>query len=196
MHESDAKLVERCLAGHTQSWEYLLQAHSRRLFNVAYRYTGRMDVADELTQEIFLKVYQNLTKFDPGAGSLSNWMMRVGRNLIIDYYRAHKHDKAVAGSQELEALDFAVDTNQPGPFENLHQRERAEYLMSGMKLLTTELREAVLLRDMEGLTYQEIADLLKIPVGTVKSRINRGRVELSRVLRQEVSPAPESRPRA
>ena len=191
MHESDAKLVERCLAGNAQSWEHLLQAHSRRLFNIAYRYTGRIDVAEELTQEIFLKVYQKLSKFNPQAGSLSNWMMRVGRNLIIDYYRANRSDKTVAGSPELEELELATDTRQPGPFENLHQKERAEYLMKGMDRLTTELREAVLLRDMEGFTYQEIADLLRIPVGTVKSRINRGRIELSRLLIEEVSPGPE-----
>ena len=108
--------------------------------------------------------------------------MRVGRNLIIDYYRATRKDTAVAGSQELEVMDFQDESDHSGPFDNLHQKERAEHLMTGMGRLTPELREAVTLRDIEGFTYQEIADFLEIPSGTVKSRINRGRIELARIL--------------
>ena len=149
---------------------------------MAYRYTGRVELSQELTQDIFLRVYQNLSKFKAQTGSLSNWIMRVGRNLIIDYYRATRKDTAVAGSQELEVMDFQDESDHSGPFENLHQKERAEHLMTGMGRLTPELREAVTLRDIEGFTYQEIADFLEIPSGTVKSRINRGRIELARIL--------------
>jgi RNA polymerase sigma-70 factor, ECF subfamily len=152
--------------------------------NMAFRYTGSYSVAEELTQEVFLKVYQNLPAFRPQAGSLQNWVMRVGRNLIIDYYRAHKREKNVAGSEELEVLDFGADSHTPNPFENLYMREKAQFLYRGLERLSPELKEAVILRDIEGLAYQEIADLLQIPEGTVKSRINRGRIELAKVLRQ------------
>ncbi len=181
--ESDSKLIERCLRGDARSWESLVDMYSRRIFNMAYRYTGRFDVSEELTQDVFVKVYQNLSAFRPETGSLQNWLMRVGRNLIIDHYRATRKDKNVAGSEELEALDFSHG-NTASPFEDLYSRERAEYLMSGLRELTPELREAVTLRDIEGLTYQEIAEMLAIPDGTVKSRINRGRIELANVLRR------------
>ncbi len=185
MQESEVKLVEKCLGGDTRSWQMLLQSYTGRIYNMAYRYTGRFDVSEELTQDIFLKVFENLRSFRPESGSLRNWVMRVGRNLIIDHYRATKKDKQVAGSEELEVLDFAEPTRSTSPFENLYLKERSEFLMEGLKELTPELKEAVLLRDIEGLTYQEIADLLGIPEGTVKSRINRGRIELAKVMKRK-----------
>lgn len=185
MVESDSKLVTRCLNGDARSWETLLKMYSGRIFNMAYRYTGRFDVSEELTQDIFVKVYQNLSAFRPESGSLQNWLMRVSRNLIIDHYRATRKDKSVAGSEELETLDFAKNSGAASPFEDLYAKERAEYLMSGLGELTPELREAVILRDIQGLTYQEIAQMLAIPDGTVKSRINRGRIELAKVLKRK-----------
>jgi len=151
---------------------------------MAYHYTGRLDVAEEVTQEIFLKVYQNLRSYSASTGSLRNWIMRVARNLIIDHYRASRHDRQVAGSEELEVLDFETDSKLANPFDSLYLKEKADYLMRGLETLTPELKEAVVLRDIEGLTYQEIADLLEIPEGTVKSRINRGRIELAKALRK------------
>ncbi len=185
MQESDEKLVERCLKGDARSWETLLRSYTGRIYNMAYRYTGRFDVSEELTQEIFLKVYQNLSSFRPQSGSLRNWVMRVGRNLIIDHYRATRKDRKVAGSEELEVLEFAEQAPSASPFENLYLKERAEFLVSGLHQLTPELEEAVMLRDIEGLAYQEIADLLGIPEGTVKSRINRGRIELAKVMHRK-----------
>ncbi len=184
MHEADEKLVQRCLDGDARSWEALLQSLNGRIYNMAFRYTGRFDISEELTQEIFLKVYEKLSSFRPQSGSLRNWVMRVGRNLIIDHYRVTRKEKKVAGSEELEVLEFPEETTTSSPFENLYLKERAELLMSGLKELTPELEEAVLLRDIEGFTYQEIADLLAIPEGTVKSRINRGRIELAKVIRR------------
>ncbi len=153
-----------------------------KIYNMAYRYTRRFELAEELTQDIFLKVFQNLNSYRPESGPLRNWVMRVGRNLIIDRYRATRHEKNVAGSEELEQVDFHVETGTRNPFESVYLREKAEFLMSGLQSLTTELREAVTLRDIEGLAYLEIAQLLEIPEGTVKSRINRGRIELAKAL--------------
>lgn len=151
---------------------------------MAYRYTGRFDIAQELVQDIFLKVYQNLSTFSPTAGSLRNWIMRVGRNLLIDHYRATRREKNVAGSEELEVLDFEEHSTVVSPFKSVYLQERADFLMEGLQTLTPELREAVILRDMEGLTYNEIAEMLQIPEGTVKSRINRGRIELANWVRE------------
>jgi RNA polymerase sigma-70 factor (ECF subfamily) len=152
---------------------------------MAFHYTNNYSISQELTQDIFLKVYENLRSFRPDSGSLQNWIMRVGRNLIIDYYRAHKREKHVAGSDELETLDFKTDSPTPDPFENLYLKEKASLIQEGLEKLSVELKEAVALRDLQGLTYQEIADLLTIPEGTVKSRINRGRIELAKAMRQQ-----------
>ena len=184
METSDAKLAQRCLKGDARAWETVVQSLNAKIFNMAYHYTGRFDTAEELTQDIFLKVYQNLRSYRPSSGPLRNWIMRVGRNLLIDNYRARKHDRQVGGSDELEAVDYRTQSKTPNPFENLYAREKADFLMAGLRDLTPELREAVTLRDIEGLAYQEIANLLDIPEGTVKSRINRGRIELAKVLRQ------------
>jgi RNA polymerase sigma-70 factor (ECF subfamily) len=152
---------------------------------MAYHYTNSYSISQELTQDIFLKVYENLAAFRPESGSLQNWIMRVGRNLIIDYYRAHKREKNVAGSEELETLGFQQDAKAPDPFENLYLKEKASLIQAGLEKLSPELKEAVILRDIQGFAYQEIANWLDIPEGTVKSRINRGRVELAKVLRQQ-----------
>lgn len=182
METADAKLAKRCINGDSRAWESVVESLNRKVYNMAYRYTGRFDLAEELTQDVFLKVYQNLDSYRPQAGPLRNWVMRVGRNLLIDNYRARKYDRKVAGSDELEAIDFKAESGLPNPFQNLYVKEKAEFLMGGLDQLTPELREAVVLRDLQEMTYQEMADLLEIPLGTVKSRINRGRVELAKVL--------------
>ncbi|HRR25701.1 MAG TPA: sigma-70 family RNA polymerase sigma factor [Acidobacteriota bacterium] len=183
MQDSDAKLVQRCTKGDPHAWESLVRNYSGKLLNMAYRYLGSYPVAEEVTQDVFVKIYQNLGNFNPRSGSFQNWVMRVGRNLIIDYYRAHKREKSVAGSDELEALDFGPNHQQPTPFENVDRQEQIALVRRGLSRLSLELREAVILRDLQGYSYQEIAELLQIPEGTVKSRINRGRIELARVLR-------------
>ena len=182
MQIADAKLVQRCVQGDARAWEGLIRMYSGRLMNMAYRYTGNFSVAEELTQEVFIKVYQKLYSFKPDSGSLQNWILRVGRNLVIDHYRSHKREKHVAGSEELEALDFSDDSQTRNPFETVHLKEKAEFLYRGLEKISPELKEAVLLRDIEGFAYQEIAEMLEIPEGTVKSRINRGRIELAKAL--------------
>lgn len=184
MEKSDAKLVRQCLNGDARAWELLVNSIYSKIYNMAYQYTGRFDLAEELAQDILLKVHRNLGSFRPESGSIRNWVMRVGRNLLIDNYRATRKDRNVAGSEELEKVDFHHKSSTPSPFENLHQKEQAEFLMTGLDQLTHELKEAVLLRDLQGLAYQEIAGLLDIPEGTVKSRINRGRIELAKTLRR------------
>lgn len=183
MQDSDSRLVERCVGGDPRAWEGFVRTYSHRLLNMAYRYTGRYSVAEELTQEIFVRIYQNLPAYRADSGSLSSWVLRVGRNLIIDHYRAHKREKNVAGSEELEALSLGEDTKQRNPFENLYLQEKAMFLYTGLERLSPELKEAVILRDIEGHAYQEIAEMVGIPEGTVKSRINRGRIELAKTLK-------------
>ncbi len=181
MLSGDHKLVERCLRGDDTAWETVVNLFGRRIYNLSYRYTSRSAEAEDLTQEIMIRVYQNLRSYRPDAGSLQNWILRVGRNLIIDHYRRNRKQPQASGSKELEAMNIR-DEKAPDPQNRVERDEASRFLQAGLQALPPELKEAIILRDLEGLAYQEIAELLRIPEGTVKSRINRGRIELAKLL--------------
>ncbi len=181
MLSGEEKLVERCLQGDDAAWEGILNAYGRRVFNLSYRYTGRKDEAEDLTQEIFIRVYQNLKSYRSDAGTFQNWVLRVGRNLIIDHYRQSRRFQQAAGTEEMETMNLK-DDKVPNPHRAAEQVEASRFLRDGLSALPPELKEAIILRDLEGMAYQEIAELLSIPEGTVKSRINRGRLELAKLL--------------
>jgi len=177
----DHRLVERCLEGDDVAWENIVKSFGRRIYNLSYRYTNRKDEAEDLTQDIFIRVYQNLKSYRAEAGSLQNWILKIARNLLIDHYRQSRRAPTTAGSEELESLDL-MDNKIPNPHRASEQIEAARFLQDGLRALSPELREAIILRDLEGMAYQEIAELLRVPEGTVKSRINRGRIELAKIL--------------
>jgi RNA polymerase sigma-70 factor (ECF subfamily) len=176
------RLIEQCLAGDQAAWETIVKQNWRKVFNVAYKFVGRHDMAEDLTQDVFLKLYKSLDTFDRRA-NFQTWLISVSRNLCIDHYRSVR--------KERETIDRAVDPGQltpaspdAGPHAALEQRDRVVLLREAMQSLPDALRTAVLLRDIQELTYQEIADRLELPEGTVKSRINRGRTELARQIRR------------
>jgi RNA polymerase sigma-70 factor (ECF subfamily) len=177
----DQKLVERCLEGDDAAWERIVTMYAKRIYNLSYRYTGSREDAEDLTQEIMIRVYQNLNTFRSDAGSFQNWILRVGRNLIIDHYRQTRRYQPAAGSEEMDGMHLE-DDKLPNPQQMVEMDEAARFLWNGLNSLSPELKEALVLRDLEGLAYREIAEMLGIPEGTVKSRINRGRVELARIL--------------
>ena len=180
----DAELVRRCLAEDATAWESVVRTHTRRVYNLCYRFTARRDEAEDLTQEVFLRVYRTLKSYDPGHGPLAVWMHRVARNLLIDHYRAtRKHRLSVPLEDEMIHLE-QKESAAPRPDRAVAQRELSAALEQALARLSPELREAVILRDLQGLDYREIADTLDIPEGTVKSRINRGRAELGKVLKR------------
>lgn len=181
---SDSELVKGCLAGDHGAWEAIVRQYNSRIYNLAYRFTGRFDEAEDLAQEIFLKVYRTLGTYRPESGSLLTWMVRVGRNHVIDHYRKFKTERSQTDSLEVE---YEKAEENPARFANpaeaLEKRELSERVHRTLLRLSEELREAVILRDLEEFTYEEIAVMLNVPVGTVKSRINRGRAELARLLK-------------
>ena len=181
---SDSELVKGCLAGQHGAWETIVRQYNSRIYNLAYRFTGRFDEAEDLAQEIFLKVYRTLGTYRPESGSLLTWMVRVGRNHIIDHYRKFKTERSQTDSLEVE-YDKAEENPArfANPAEALEKRELSERVHRTLLRLSEDLREAVILRDLEEFTYEEIAVMLNVPVGTVKSRINRGRAELARLLK-------------
>ena len=187
---SDAELIERCLGRDNAAWEQVVGRYRRKVFHIAYKFTGRHDEAEDLTQEIFLKVFRSLEKFHRDA-DFSTWLSSVARNYCIDRYRAGKREREVV-VEDLVAFDLAP-ARSGNPYRALEDRDRRSLLRRGLDLLAPKLREAVVLRDLLGLSYQEMAERLGLPEGTVKSRINRGREELGRQLRRVRQPA---RPRA
>lgn len=180
---SEEKLVQKCLEGEADAWEEIVKAYHGRIYNLAYRYTRNGAQAEDLTQDIFIKVYHSLSTYRADFGSLINWLMKVSRNLIIDHYRQARRHQQTGGSDVIDQLDFG-DPRQRTALDGLEREQESKLIWDCLGVLPPELREAVVLRDLEELTYQEIEGMLKIPEGTVKSRINRGRIELAKILRK------------
>ncbi len=177
----EEKAVERCLQGDDAAWETVVNLYARRIYNLSYRYTCRRDEAEDLAQEIFVRVYQNLKSFRSDSGTFQSWIMRVGRNLIIDHFRRTRRYQHAAGTEEMQAMNLS-DDKTPNPQRAAEQAEACRFLQEGLQALPAELKEAIILRDLEGMSYLEITELLGIPEGTVKSRINRARLELAKLL--------------
>lgn len=182
--DQDANLVERCLTGDEAAWEDLVRAHTRRVYSLCYRFTGKDSEAQDLTQEVFLRIFRTLKTFRTGEGIFGVWLTRLTRNLLIDHYRRTRMERATDSIEDqLPVLEEqgALSARTDGM---LAGREASEVLQSALQKLSPELRETVILRDLEEMEYKEIAQSLNVPEGTVKSRLNRGRAELTRILRQ------------
>jgi RNA polymerase sigma-70 factor, ECF subfamily len=183
---SDAEIIELARRGDPLAWEKLVIRYTKRIYNLCYRFVGRTDQAEDLTQEVFMKVFRNLNSYDSGAGNFLTWIISLTRNLLIDHYRQSKGERATVSTEEGKEVSLleTLPSHTPSPHAELEEKEKLDILRRGLNLLSPDLREAVVLRDLEDLSYQEIGNILKIPDGTVKSRINRGRVELARILQR------------
>jgi RNA polymerase sigma-70 factor (ECF subfamily) len=183
--DQDLQLIERCLGGEESAWEDLVKLHTRRVYGICYRFTGSDHEAQDLTQEVFIRVFRSLKSFRAGEGSFTVWLGKLSRNLLIDHYRRTKSDRATDSIEEqLPMLEERSSTSSRAD-SLLAGREASEALQTALQKLSPELRETVILRDLEELEYREIAQVLNVPEGTVKSRLNRGRAELARVLRRQ-----------
>ncbi len=178
--ENDSDLLQRCRTGDQSAWRELVQRHTRRVFNLAYRFVGRVDEAEDLTQEVFIKVYQSLDRYRQAEGAFTTWLTTVARNQVIDNYRRRREEKR-RRADDPEILDLMASPEE-GPLRGLEREERVEFVRRGLRALPPDLREPLILCDLQGLPYEEAAGILQIPLGTVKSRINRGRLELARRL--------------
>src|SRR5215468_5974512 len=175
-------LIQRCLQGDQHAWDLIVRQYWRKVFNVAYKFVGKHDEAEDLTQDIFLKIFRSLDTFDRRA-NFQTWLISVSRNLCIDHYRSVRKERETIDRQ-VDASDLTPAAPDAGPIAALEQRDRVTLLRQALARLPETLRTAVVLRDLQELSYQEIADRLHLPEGTVKSRINRGRTELARQVRK------------
>ncbi|MCY4511697.1 MAG: RNA polymerase sigma factor [Acidobacteria bacterium] len=185
--ESIDELIERCLAGDERAWDRIVTQHWRRVFNVAYKFVGRHDVAEDLTQDIFLKIFRALGTFDRRA-NFQTWLISVSRNLCIDHYRSVRKERELV-DRSVDAEDASPVSREPDALTALERSDRRVLLHRALEQLPDTLRTAVLMRDIQEQSYREIARELDLPEGTVKSRINRGRHELARQIRRLISEA-------
>ncbi len=184
-------LVRRCVAGDAAAWQEIVQQYNRRIYNICYRFSGSTDDAADLTQEVFIKIYRTLSTFDGSRAAFMTWVTTVTRNLLVDHFRKGKYDRvtdsldATPGNQE-DGLSIAdqLEDQRSGPEQRVQSQETQKMVQAALQKLSPELREAVILRDLQDFDYKEIAKVLNVPEGTVKSRINRGRTELARLLQR------------
>ncbi len=182
------EIIERCLKGDQVAWAVIMDRHRRKVFNLAYKFVGRHDEAEDLTQDIFLKIFKSLHTFDRRA-NFQTWLVSVSRNLCIDHYRSVRKERATM-ARDVDASELTPASRERGPLAQLEQSDLKEIIRRAMSELPDALRVAVTLRDLQEYSYQEIADQLHLPEGTVKSRINRGRIELARQIRRIQDSAP------
>jgi len=184
-------LVRRCVSGDAAAWQEIVQQYHRRIYNICYRFSGSPDDASDLVQEVFIKMYRTLSTFDTTRASFMTWVTTVTRNLLVDHFRKGKYDRvtdsldATPGNQE-EGLTLAdqLEDQAASPEARVRSQETQKLVHEALRRLSPELREAVILRDLQDLDYKDIAKVLNVPEGTVKSRINRGRTELARLLQR------------
>ena len=183
-----SQTVRRCMDGDSGAWASLVREHHRRVYALCYRFTGSPTDAEDLTQDVFLKIYSNLASFDISRGSLQVWITTMTRNLLVDNFRRTKNQRATSSlddgwdqTEELKPVDRLM-ARGPSPHEMAARKELEKMVQEALSHVSTELREAVILRDLQDMDYKEIAQVLGIPEGTVKSRISRGRAELARLL--------------
>jgi len=184
-------LVRRCLAGDAAAWEELVQQYNRRIYNICYRFAGSADDAQDLTQEVFIKMYRTLKSYDADKGAFMTWVTTITRNLLVDHFRKSKQDRITDSldatpSEHEDAMPLSdrIQDHGSAPDTRAQSVQVGETVHRALQKLSPDLREAVILRDLQDMDYKDIATVLKVPEGTVKSRINRGRAELARLLQR------------
>jgi RNA polymerase sigma-70 factor (ECF subfamily) len=175
-------LIEQCLSGDQIAWDTIVRQNWRKVFNVAYKFVGKHDEAEDLTQDIFLKIFKALHTFDRRA-NFQTWIISISRNLCIDHYRSVRKERQTI-AREVDTTDLQPASRERTPYALAEHHDLRAQLKQALETLPATLRTAVVLRDLQELSYQEIADQLRLPEGTVKSRINRGRLELARQLKR------------
>jgi len=182
--ETDLWLVQRSLAGDTDAFGQIVERYQSKVYNLALRMTGNPEDALDMAQESFLRAFRSLKTFK-GDSSFSTWLYRIANNIVLDELRKRRRrplvvistDAFVAGDEGEHPLEFSGPKSLQ-PEEQVVRAERRQEIEQALQAISPEHRHILLLRDVEGFSYEEIADMLSINVGTVKSRLNRARLSL------------------
>ena len=174
--------VERCRTGDEEAWSLLVQATIGPIYRLCASFAPTAAEAEELTQEVYLKLWENLERYRPGSNFMA-WAWRVARNLLIDAHRRGRREREAAWLDP-EVLDRLPGTDNPA--SRAERQQRLRLVAQGLAQIDEELARLILLRDFAGLSYQEISQALDLPLGTVKSRLNRGRLELATAVQRRL----------
>jgi len=179
----DLLLARRAAAGQPAAWDELVALHGRRLFNLAFQFAGDVAEAEDLTQEIFLRLYENLRSYRGDVPFLA-WALRLSRNLCIDHYRHARRLRRHGVTVPEELLRHQAGCDDPRA--DAWRRQQLSLVYEVLGEMAEEMATVIVLRDLQELTYEEITAALEIPLGTVKSRLNRARQELAEKVRQRL----------
>ena len=150
-----ALLVRRCIAGDAVAWEEIVQRYHRRIYNICYRFAGSADDAQDLTQEVFIRMYRTLNSYDVARGAFMTWVTTLSRNLLVDHFRKTKHDRltdsldtTASDNPDAMTLSERIPDEGPAPDSGVQSRETRDAVHQALQKLSPELREAVILRDL------------------------------------------------
>ncbi len=185
--EREQELIAKAKAGDVSAFETLIVEHQKRIFAIAYRIAGNPEDAADMTQEVLVKIFKNLSKFR-GNAKFSTWVYRVATNTCFDEQKKLRRHENYSLDQEIETEDGSMAASLaddgPTPDETAERNQVRSAVHAAIRQLGEDHQKVIILRDIEGFSYDEIADMLQCSVGTVKSRINRARATLKKILVQ------------
>ena len=179
----EKELIAKAKQGDMQAFEELILKHEKIVYNVALRMMNHSEDAKDISQEVFLKAYRNIKNFDERS-MFSTWLYRITTNTCIDEMRKRKGKQSYSLEEELENEDGSMQRQIADegdtPEESLMRGEEKGEILQALDTLSEEHRAAIILRDVKGLSYEEISEIIELPMGTVKSRISRARNQLKK----------------
>ncbi len=182
----DAQLIRQTLDGNTDAFGELVGKYQDRLFNTLVHVTGNPDDAAEAAQDTFVQAFVGLDKFK-GKSAFYTWLYRIAVNVSVSNFRKSGRTRISIDYIREKTGDEPIDTDAPAPGSEIMNEERAEHVRTAVAALEEPYRTAIVLREMEGLCYEEIATILDLPLGTVRSRLHRGRMLLRELLSESFS---------
>jgi RNA polymerase sigma-70 factor (ECF subfamily) len=190
MDANERNLIEKCKQGDRKAFDTLIRSYEKRVYNLAYRLSGHYDEANDISVDAFIRVFQALRLFR-GDANFSTWLFRIVTNVYLDRRKRTRNKQHLSLEEyiELEENSVARQVEDPAPTPDAHAEasERRDMLQQAINSLPDYQRAMIVLYHTEGLSYEEIADVLALPIGTVKSRLNRARL----TLREKLEPLKE-----
>jgi len=190
MYIPEKDLIEKAQKMDVQAFEQLVEKYQKKVFNIAFSMLNNMDDASDISQEVFIKAFKSIKHFKQNS-SFSTWLYRITVNTCLDELRKRKNKSNVFSIDQVIHLESGEVTRQleddrPTPDSMVENNELRALVRDSISQLSDELKEVIILRDINGLSYDDIADMLDCPLGTVKSRINRARNALKEILKRKI----------
>lgn len=190
MQKSDNEkiLLKKARNGDIEAFELLIEDYQKKAFNVAYRMMGNSEDANDLVQEALIRIFKSIKNFKEQS-SFSTWVYRIVTNVCLDELRRRKNKFTISIDEDIQLEDGNVkrqiESEGPTPEESLESKEIQDIVTKAIEELSNEHKTVIVLRDIQGFSYDEISDIMKCPEGTVKSRINRARKALREILKKQ-----------